>query len=430
MALSGGLAACGGGGSTDTAMMSTPQEMCEAGGGRYNADGSCSSAAEVQIEGLQAQIAALRTQLGLDPSDDIGASISELQSTLAALQKQADEATKMAAEAAAKDAAALHAGITEAVSNLTVEVTGVADEHGGGMAGVTVSGLTPGVGGDDVTKSTEPMLGMWQGTMLTDTNDDDASSTVVVYTDIEADERVAFGDVYELDGNGNLANNMVIAEANQSKIKASAFMHAGRMNHDPDPDSQTEYAMIDGYFNGASGQYRCLAASETSCASHDAGDGAVRLEGAWIFDPDTGAMATMADPSYAYFGWWFNKGTADGVEAGVFHGVTDLDGADAKLGAPTNINALGGTATYSGSAAGKYAINPGLSPASGGHWTADATLTAEWGDQTEAGNHLRHDRRLHGCWRNDGLERCSWRDGPVGYGHVRQRCELRQRDRR
>ncbi len=51
------LAGCGGGGGTAAveeppAMPdSTPQEMCEGDGGRYNADGSCSSAAEVAEEG-------------------------------------------------------------------------------------------------------------------------------------------------------------------------------------------------------------------------------------------------------------------------------------------------------------------------------------------------------------------------------------------
>ena len=105
----------------------------------------------------------------------------------------------------------------------------------------------------------------------------------------------------------------------------------------------------------------------------------MRLVGSWIFDPDTGAMATQADANYLYFGWWLNKGTTDGVEAGVFHGAT------VGLTAPTDISPLGGTATYTGVAAGKYAINPGLSTASGGHWTADATLTADWGTETETG---------------------------------------------
>ena len=359
------LAGCGGGGSSPQATMPSGPTEAE------------------QIAALTKQIAALRTQLGLPADGDVGASISELQQQVADLQKQVDDAQdaedKAAMAAAAKAAKALFDGITETDSNLTVAVSAVADKHGGGMASVTATGLTPGVGGDDVMKSAESMLGMWQGTMLTDTNDDDASSTVVVYTDIAAPKQVPFGDVYELDTNGNLANATVVAAANRSKIMATAFMHTGRKNHDPDPDEADDIAMVRGTFNGASGEYRCLAATATSCASHDAGNGMVRLEGAWLFDPDTGAMATQADANYLYFGWWLNKGTTEGVETGVFRGVTGT------LAAPTDINALGGTATYKGAAAGKYAINPGLSSASGGHWTADATLTAEWGAEDAAG---------------------------------------------
>ncbi len=359
-------------------------------------------ALNAQLDGLLLQFNALRAQLELDPVsrddvidlDDVAGSVTDLQQQVTDLQQQVDDAQaekdKMAAEAAAKEAVALFDGIGDD-TNLTVAITTVADEDGG-TASVTATGLTPGVDmHDDLMKSAEPMLGDWQGTMLTRAVPDDAaanpgsSSTVVVYTDIEAPKMVPFGDVYTLDGNGNLANATVIDAANRSKIMATEFVHTGRKNHDPDAVATDDIARIRGTFNGASGEYRCTAASATSCASHDAGDGAVRLEGTWIFDPDSGAMATMVDPSFAYFGWWLNKGTAEGVEAGVFHGVTDGTGNDELLAAPTNINALGGTATYSGSAAGKYAINPGLSDAHGGHWTADATLTADWGAEDAAG---------------------------------------------
>ncbi len=348
--------------------------------------------AEQDLEALKNQIAALREQLGIDDTADIGTTVAELQATLKELQ---DAAAKMVTEANVKAAEALFDsfGDTDTLT-VTIAATGaVTDEDGGGgMASVTVTGggLLPGVGRDTVMKSAEPMLGKWQGTMLTDSNAADAaanpgtSSTVVVYTDIAAPKAVPFGDVYTLDANGNLANAAVILAANRPKIKASEFTHTGRKNHDPDPDSATEYAMVNGSFNGASGQYRCLAADATACASHDAGNGVVRLEGAWFFDPDTNAMAMMADASYAYFGWWLNKGSADGVEAGVFHGVTD-GSTPVSLAAPTDISALGGTATYTGAAAGKYAINPGLSAASGGHWTADATLTANWGAEDAPG---------------------------------------------
>ena len=355
-------------------------------------------AAEAEVKKLTDQINALRAQLGLDEDQDLGGSVTDLQDQLAdlteQLQEKQDAEDKAAREIAAKDAMALFAGIDETDTQLTFAATVVSDQHGGGMASVTATGLTPGVGGDDVTKSAEPMLGTWQGTMLTDTNDADASSTVVVYTDIAAPEATAFGDVYTLDGNGNLGGTLGNADAwlqhanNRSKIVASEFMHAGMKDHAEDATADENVdVMIRGTFNGASGEYRCTAAAAAACVSHDAGDGAVRLGTGWIFDPDSGAMAMMADASYAYFGWWLNKGTTEGVEAGVFHGVTDLSDDDATLGPATaaNFTPLGGKATYTGSAAGKYAINPSLSMASGGHWTADATLTADF-DETDAAN--------------------------------------------
>ncbi len=413
VALSGGLAACGGGGgSTDESMMQTPQEMCADAGGRYNADGSCTSAEALEVERLQGLIADLRQQLGIDDTADPSATIADLQMELEDLQEQLreinEEKETADAKAAAAAARALFAGIGDTTNFVfTLEQITVADEYGGGMASFTIESgattpLAPGVAGDDTMKSAEPMLGpVWQGTMLTDaiaadaTTNPGASTTVVVYTDIAKPKPVPFGDVHALDGDVLRLNADADADAHVGLISSngSEFKHTGRMDHDPDPESATDVVRVRGMFNGAMGEYRCTAATPTTCASIESSAG-VRLVGAdgsatsaWIFDPDSEAKAMMADPHFAYFGWWLNKGTADeGVEAGVFHGVTDATATeDQTLAAPTDISALGDTATYSGSAAGKYAIQPSLSAASGGHWTAEATLTADWGTETAAG---------------------------------------------
>ena len=293
-----------------------------------------------QIAALQEQINALRAELGLPAIDidDLTGSVATLTQQRDDLQKQIDDAQdaedKAAAEAAAKDAVALFDGITETTTDLTVADIAVTDKHGGGMASFTATGLTPGVGmHDDLMKSAEPMLGMWQGTMLTRAVPEDAatnagtSSTVVVYTDIAAPKAVPFGDVYTLDANGNLAVAAATdAAAHTGLISASAFDHTGRMVHDPDEDDTSETIRIRGMLNGAVGEFRCSEGGTAgACASIESSAG-VRLVGTWIFDPDSGAMAMMADPSFAYFGWWLNKGTTEGVEAGVFHGVTDGTG--------------------------------------------------------------------------------------------------------
>ena len=336
--------------------------------------------AEQDLEELKNEIAALRTQLGIDDTTDIGTTVAELQATLKELQ---DAAAKLVSDAAVKAAGELFTGLGDA-TNFVVDTIAVTDKDGGGgMATFTSAGstpLVPGVAGDDAMKSAEPMLGEWQGTMLTDSNEAGASTTVVVYTDIEAAKSVPFGDVYTLDANGNLAgtgdaNANVLHADNRSKVMASAFMHTGRKNHDPDPAVTDEVVSISGTFNGASGEYRCTESGANTCASHDAGDGMVRLEGAWIFDPNPNAMATMADASYSYFGWWLNKGTeTEGTEAGVFHGVTD-GSTPASLGAPTaaTFTALGGTATYTGDAAGLHAADGSVTK-----FLADVELVADF----------------------------------------------------
>ena len=369
-----------------------------------------------QIAMLQGQINALRTQLGLGPADSLSDSITQLQSDLADLQKQVDDAQdekdKMAAEAAAKDAEALFAGIevdrgTAGTVDLAVALTGTAtvdgetvnlgvtDTHGSSAAvaaTVDVDGDGAAFAAVTATDAMEPMLaGEWKGTQLTGANDaGTTSNTVVVYTDIDAPMQVAFGEVYTLDAQGHLtgaygkpAAQWLQHADNRSKIVAADFMHAGRMDHDPDPASKTDVAMIRGSFNGASGEYRCVAATATSCVSHDDGDGAVRLEGAWLFDPDVGAMAIEPDATYLYFGWWLYKDST-GPEVAAFHGVT---GTGLTAMVDKEFTALGGTATYVGGAAGKYAIDP-VSPgtnASGGHWTAEASLTADFGNETAPG---------------------------------------------
>ncbi len=346
--------------------------------------------AEQDLEELRNQIAALRTQLGIDDTADIGTTVAELQATLKELQ---DAAAAIVTEANVKAAEALFAGIGETTSDLTVAVSAVADKDGGGMAVVTATGLTPGVGGDDVMKSAEPMLGNWQGTMLTETIADDAttnagtSSTVVVYSNIEAPKPVPFGEVHTLTNDVLTIAATTDAAAHTALISASAFNHTGRMIHDPDEADTSETIRIRGMFNGAAGEYRCSEGGTAgSCASIESAAG-VRLTGTWLFDPDSGAMAMMVDPSFAYFGWWLNSGTTEGVETGVFHGVTDGTGDDELLGAleATSFNPLGSTATYTGAAAGQYAIRPSLSSASSGSWTADATLTADFGDEAAGG---------------------------------------------
>ena len=318
----------------------------------------------------------------------------DAEAELAAKKKaemEAQEKAKMEAKkAAAKDAMALFNGFGDAGDDDTADLVlgsiTVTDKHGG-----SATVMADGAGGTPAVKATDTMvsmLGKWKGTELAgDTDGEMPSNTVVVYTDIEAPKPVPFSEIHELTGDVLSIDADADADAHVKLISAPAFTHSGRMNHDPDPSKADDVARIRGMFNGASGEYRCTAATATTCASHDSSMG-VRLSGTWIFDPDSGAMASKADDAYGYFGWWLRKagGTAT-PEVVPFSGATGLTATNGGLLAASTFAALGGKATYKGAAVGKYAMNRGADQyATGGHWTADATLTADFGDETARGS--------------------------------------------
>ena len=90
-------------------------------------------------------------------------------------------------------------------------------------------------------------------------------------------------------------------------------------------------------------------------------------------------MTSVPDANYLYYGWWLSKDRdGDPTAASAFTGMV---GTIATLTSGTDSTEdLTGSATYSGHAAGKFALsNPLDGTGSGGHFTADATLTAKFG---------------------------------------------------
>ena len=92
----------------------------------------------------------------------------------------------------------------------------------------------------------------------------------------------------------------------------------------------------------------------------------------------------VKDTAYLSFGWWLNAMGTDGdYEFDAFASAVGMDpnresGEDLK-----------GRATYKGAAAGKYAIlSTSDDSASGGHFTAAATLTANFDASTDPTNPL------------------------------------------
>ena len=167
----------------------------------------------------------------------------------------------------------------------------------------------------------------------------------------------------------NLGNGF----AGGTNVKGDMFPTAGTTNYTPTAPATDN--IIRGTYQGAPGNYRCTGA--TGCGATATAGGGVTLVGDWVFVHDSGAMTSRPDANYLYFGWWLTKDKDDEpTSASAFTGVVgDVDG-DAALANPSTLT---GKATYTGGAAGKFAISNPLSGGDAGHFTAAATLNATFG---------------------------------------------------
>ena len=89
----------------------------------------------------------------------------------------------------------------------------------------------------------------------------------------------------------------------------------------------------------------------------------------------------VADTAYISFGWWLNAMGTMGYEFDAFASVVGM-GEEARTVVAADVE---GSATYKGAAAGKWAMqSTSDDSASGGHFTATATLTADFDANTAA----------------------------------------------
>ena len=186
------------------------------------------------------------------------------------------------------------------------------------------------------------------------------------------------------------------------RARADAFTHSGTQNH-PVPN-QRDAVYFRGTYDGAPGQFRCAA----DCASTNDGSGAPSaLGGTWHFKPDAGAMVSVPDEHYLYYGWWVSKDSDGGpTAASAFAGRAGTEPGDDTDGLDTagNLTAITGSATYAGHAAGKFAMTNVLTgTGNGGHFTADATLNAKFSGTEPGVSGTIDNFRL-----NDGSEDPGW----------------------
>lgn len=206
-----------------------------------------------------------------------------------------------------------------------------------------------------------------------------ATYTAVVYSN-PGEETVrdfaVFSSLTEVTNNaGDGIGEYTVATGNDAKVGGSGFTHTS---------GQEEYELvgnerrkiISGTFDGVAGTYYCAPTdATTNCSATVAATGFTLGGGTWTFKPNAGAtIPAEKDANYLAYGWWLQKDGNDWT-AGAFTAV-----AGTGVVASASLGTLQGTATYSGGAAGKYALSNALGgPNVAGHFTADVELEASFG---------------------------------------------------
>ena len=393
---------------------------CGSDGGPSQADlDAANKRAEDQaqmVTTLQNEINALRTQLGLPADGNLSTSITDLQNELNRLKNEQTTADNKAMVATA---AKLYAGIGAQTAGVTATVAAgtalAADQRGAAYndAGVP-STITPatladtrimvGIGTADVVTLSEDKKTMvadnhgWAGKRYADAPGGDMVEAMV-YSNIEAPMMGAkFSTEYTANLTGKvLAATIVEAPANSGRVASSSFDQASGIKRfplpDPNPSGVTKITRS-GSFHGVSGTYSCTPGAAV-CAARVAAKGFelgtvpsatdatwTAGSGQWTFIADNVDAKVMGAPdaAYASYGWWIHKNaTGSKFTASAF---VDFKGTATTV----NMANLQGTATYVGGAAGKYALSSSTGGTNdAGHFTAKATLEADFGDDTISG---------------------------------------------
>ena len=296
--------------------------------------------------------------------------------------------------------------------------------------GTTVKVTDPALNNKADPKFVDQMAGLDDGrVMFVRTKDADADGNVeeevvIVGTDIKAPRAVAFAKVTgqalnardldddtDADGDGTANNDFTAltvpeiatgdAGADQRKlVMSSSFTStvAAVLTFSDDDTATTaidEAAEVRGTYNGAMGTYRCD--GTTDCTVNiTIVDGKPTIDvmsAGWIFTPDAGAMSDVPDTSYLHYGFWLKK-TTDGDGVLTYDEVETFAGASTGLPASGSVADVTGTASYSGDAVGVY-VHHMLSEGGGqiesstaGHFKADASLTATFGQPTAPNNNI------------------------------------------
>ncbi len=413
------LAGCGGGGGSTTQTptdMPDPQMACEDEGGRYNADGTCTSAADLAAEqrsAISTAIMAATTAVNEVDDDSTDAEVSAADAAIAAAkaaiaaaanipdeEKTANTGTvtaletqlaaaKMARMAAMDDeqkaadaammatASKLYKGLEHGLGDTDNVRTGASDAAGVISVTIGTAATVPLAVDKDTTVAANHG---WEGKRHTAEPTGDAGTyEAYVYSNVgDATEGDPFNEAYTLT-DGETGDITALTGYVTGRVASPSFdQSAGTKTFDLPANNVA--VMIPGSYHGVSGTYSCTptdaAADRNTCSATVATSGFTLAGGTWTFKPTspTAMVSDVADTVYVSYGWWIHKS-----EDGETFTASAFATARGTVPPASGITALRGTATYMGGAAGKYALYSSTGGTNdAGHFTARATLEADF----------------------------------------------------
>ncbi len=348
-----------------------------------------------------------------------GGAVTAIGGAVTAMNSPAYQARLNAASA--RVAAATKAAMTKE-SAIAAEAVQTGDDGPGGADATTDHAITitrdrtdttvtitvVGAATDDPTFMQTMDLGngrtMHVRTMPADGDGNVAQEVVVVSTDIEAPVATPFAmapgqalnadadgaaatgaDAVAFDPGGALDGSSSGDAAVLAKIMSSEFASGTAAvltfgGDDPADDMDTAET-APGSYNGATGTYTCAGGADDCTVTLDAMAKLTAMSDGWIFTPDTGATSDVPDADYLQYGFWLKR-TTDAMGAVTYDEVETFAASSAAESG--NVGSVTGSATYRGGTSGVYVRNVyntdgTIDRATSGHFTADAALTATFG---------------------------------------------------
>ena len=376
--------------------------------------------ANMQVQDLQDQIAALEAALGEDHEltpaalealvSDLATAegalvvaraalemamdntademeIDRLTKAVTAAEEMRDNYKTMLDDLRQKEADDKAADTAKEKSEMAAEVLKSLDMLSGTLPGITVSASS---GGDLTAKAasyamstTAPdAISGFRGAILTK-----GGAEAHVYTDIEDAVATPIGGIYRSSAPAGKPARYSVVEVPSETLQQIPWSAVKRddavVTATGDADAATRINVFAGSVSGLPGTFSCTGSTETCMAPTRETDGSVpdsTTQANWTFDPTdpTGTIDVTDGDGYLQFGWWLNpKGrkVEDGFDVQTFATATGY----AVISTPLQAVEVEGSATYTGGAAGKWAIASTTEDRTdGGHFTATATLGVDF----------------------------------------------------